>query len=325
MSDRRLITEVGAYIPIHISSLVSESVGDFNLYILSVVDEPPVLYRERALPFTEADRRRLNDSEVYELYVQESDAGKLRIYVEKNLGHILSDSSIDASERANLAYHVSQGLVADVFEDPRSRETIQRSKELVLHMAEFILQDPRALSDLMKVMSFDYDTYKHSVNVFVFGMSLARHCGYDDIAELRELGYGLLLHDIGKTELDVGLVTFKGIYDPGQFEEMKKHSVYGYEILKEHNLFGTIALEVVRNHHEKLSGGGYPNNLSGDRISPFARIAAIVEVFDSLTTQRPYQEAVGSFAALELMRNEMMDDLDESLFRSFVEMLGASA
>ena len=322
MSGARVITDEGTFLPVRITSLVVGAVTDFNLYTRPHEDAPPVLYREQNLAFTAEDRIRLQESGVVELFVTEADETKFRHYIESNLSAILLDKAKDSEEKASLAYYCSQGLVADVFNDPRSTESIERSKTLVQNMAEFMFQDESSLSNLMRLMSFDYYTYTHSVNVFVFSLSLAHHCGIDNVEALRELGEGALLHDIGKSQLDPELVAYEGTYTEEQYEQMKRHTVLGYELLKEQGCFSPIMLSIVRSHHERVNGTGYPDGLKGDEINPFVRICAIAEIFDSMTTRRPYKEAAKSFNALSLMRDEIREEIDPIYFKAFVEMLG---
>ena len=322
MSGARVVTDVGTFLPVRITSLVVDAVTDFDLYTRPNEDAPPVLYREKNLPFTTADRRRLQDSGVVDLFITEADETNFRHYIESNLGDILRDKAKDSKEKASLAYYCSRGVVADLFDDPRSGESIRRSQELVQNMAEFMLQDESSLSNLMRLMSFDYDTYTHSVNVFVFCLSLAQHCGINNIEALRELGEGALLHDIGKCRLDPALVVYDGVYSKEQYEQMKLHTVYGYELLEEQGCFSPITLSIVRSHHEKVNGTGYPDGLKGDQINPFVRICAIAEIFDALTTQRPYKKASKSFDALEVMKDGIQEEIDPDYFKAFVKMLG---
>ena len=322
MSGEKLVTAAGTFLPVRISSLVLDTVTGFDLFTRPAEGAPPVLYRERKLPFTAADRQRLQDSGVLELYVPESDEANFRRYIESNLVDILRDTAKDSVEKASLAYYCSQGLVAEVFDDPRSTASIERSKTLVMNMAEYMLREESALSNLMKVMAVDYYTYTHSVNVFVFSVSLAQQCGIKNFRALRELGEGALLHDIGKSQLDPELVNYEGEYSEEQLEQVKLHTVYGYELLEKQGSFSPLTLSVVRSHHERANGDGYMDGLKGDQINPFARICAIAEIFDSLTTERPYKGALKSFNALELMRDE--EDLDPRYFRGFVEMLAAA-
>lgn len=322
LQESVLKTDAGTFVPIRLASLLVDSVTDFNLYVLPSAKEHPVLYREKAVPFAETDRTRLRDNEVDVLYIEASQEDEYWQYVERNLGRLLKDEAFDVREKSSLAYSATQGIVAQVLDSPRSPQTIVRAQELVLTLVEFVLEERAALESLIDVMSFDYYTYTHSVNVFVFSVTLAQRTGVGDPRALRELGDGALLHDVGKTELDPGLINFPGTYSPEQFENMKLHSVFGHDLLKKHGLLSERALDVVRHHHEKLGGGGYPDGLDGDEISSFVRICTIADVFDALTTQRSYKDALPSFPALKLMQEEMSAGLDEGLFRAFVEMMG---
>ena len=322
MSGVRVITGEDSFLPIRTTSLVVDAAADFDLYTCPNEDAPPVLYRERSVPFTAEDRDRLEESGVVDLFVTVKDETKFWHYIESNLRDILRDKAMANEEKASLAYHCSQCVVADLFDDPRSSVSIDRSKTLIKNMAEFLLQDESSVSNLMRMMSFDYYTYTHSVNVCIFSLAIAQFCGIKNISALCELGEGALLHDIGKSQLDPELVAFDGTYTEEQHEEMKAHTVLGYELLEALGRFSPITLSIVRSHHERFDGTGYPDGLEGDGINHFVRICAIAELFDSLTSRRPYKEAAKSFDALKLMRDEIPNGIDLHYFESFVKMLG---
>ncbi|MEM4235355.1 MAG: HD domain-containing phosphohydrolase, partial [Candidatus Methanomethylicaceae archaeon] len=99
--------------------------------------------------------------------------------------------------------------------------------------------------------------------------------------------------------------------------------VYGYEILvNEHNVRDELQLDVARHHHEKLTGTGYPDKLKGDEVSVYARISAIADIFDALTTRRSYKNAFRSFDALNLMKTQMCNEIDMGIFKKFIILLG---
>ena len=109
-----------------------------------------------------------------------------------------------------------------------------------------------------------------------------------------------------------------------EWEQVKRHPEEGYKILQEAGALGEIALDIVRHHHEKLDGSGYPHGLRGEDISVFVRIVTIADIFDALTTERHHQSARSTFDALKLMGESMRDELDHELFRHFVSMMGGS-
>ncbi|MBI5093792.1 MAG: HD domain-containing protein [Candidatus Hydrogenedentes bacterium] len=310
------------FLPIQLESLRVDTVTDFELYVQPHAGDAPVLYRGNGLPFTDDVRGRLAENGIECLYILSAEEAAYLRYMESNLAAILTDDHIDKEAKSNILYGSAQNLVKEVMLDPRSGEAIQRSQELVENTVNYLFAEKDAFEHLLKVTSFDYYTYTHSVNVFVFSVSLAQRIGMNDVATLREFGDGTLLHDIGKSMLDPAIINCRGRLTEAQWALMKMHPVYGYEILKDNGKLTDRALDVVRHHHEKIRGGGYPDNLSGAGISSWTRICTICDIFDALTTQRSYKPAMNSFPALRLMKDEMAPDLDPDFFRIFVDMMG---
>ena len=304
-----------------IACLRADSDPNFDIYIQPKEGVNPVLYRERHLTFSEEVLMRLINNQIDTVYVDREQWPSFQHYVEENLGHVLSDPTIDKGKKAELLYDSAQGLMEEVLEDPRSGDLILRSRELVKHATPFLKSEKGALEELIRVASFDYYTYTHSVNVFMFSNALARQVGVSDDLSLRELGVGTLLHDIGKSRLDPEVVNCRGKLNDEQWHQMKMHPVWGHEIALEHGSFSPMSLDIIRHHHEKLDGSGYPDQLRGRQIPSFTRIATICDIFDALTTKRVYKDALNSFPALKLMRDEMVKEIDQELFFAFVNMM----
>jgi HD-GYP domain-containing protein (c-di-GMP phosphodiesterase class II) len=309
------------FFPIRVASLRVDTIADFDLFIQSHTSQVPVLYREKNLPFTEEDKRRLKENAVTQLYVSGHQAAQYRRYIETNLKSILADSEIPLQERSEVLYTSAMQVVKDVLAEPRAGEVLPRSKQMVENAVWFLFSQARAFENLLKVTSFDYYTYTHSVNVLVFSIGLARQMGYKE-ASVLDFGNGALLHDIGKCMIDPAILNFPGKLTSEQWEQIKLHPVYGYDILTGQGIRDGVLLDVTRHHHEKLTGKGYPDGLKRSEISIFVRISTIADIFDALTTRRIYKDALGSFDALKLMKAEMAAELDGGVFRSFVGMLG---
>ena len=311
--------EAQGFIAIPVSLLQTDTVTQFDLYIRGK-DDNSVLYRKANLPFSEEAWARLGERNIGLLWIPSSQNQAYRMYVEEHLGSILADSSIALEERSQLLYQSAQDLVKDVLEDPRSGDIIARSGAMVEHMVQFMYRDSRAFHQLMRVTSFDYYTYTHSVNVFVFATAFAQALGYDEAA-VEEFGQGALLHDIGKSQIDDSILNCAGKLSAEQWQIMKQHPVYGHQLLEEQGVESDVVYDVVRHHHCKLNGGGYPDALRADEISQWARILTICDVFDALTTRRSYKDAMPSFDALRLMKEKMSDELDQNHFFQFVKLM----
>jgi HD-GYP domain-containing protein (c-di-GMP phosphodiesterase class II) len=313
------------YLPISLHSLRVNTTTNFDMYMKRSMEdggERYVLYRKRSIPFTERNRSTLQEHGADVLHIDASEKKEYQVYLEKNLDAIIADDTVPVEKKSNLAYTCATGLVEELLDNPRSGEHIQRSKDVITNLTDFMLSESNAFFSLLATTSFDYYTYTHSVNVAVFGIALAHRLGRFSPAEIRALGNGLIVHDIGKSLIDKGILNKPGKLDEREWILMKEHPLIGVNLLKESGKVSKEALIVVQNHHEKVDGSGYPHGLSGGDIHPYARIATLADIFDALTTKRPYKLAERSFPALTIMRDEMADGLDEDLFAEFVQLMG---
>jgi len=309
------------YLSIPVASLRLDMVTDFDLYLPGRPGAEPVLYRSAALPFTEELRERLADARIDHLLINVERRDAYFRYLERNLGDILKDEGVPLQQKSVALYGTAQNLVRELLQDPRSGDMMMRSGALVGHTVDLLFRESDSFHHLIQVTSYDYYTYTHSVNVFVFATALAQRLGHS-AEELQRFGQAALLHDIGKSRVDPNIVNCRGKLTDEQWHEMRMHTVYGYEILLEQGVRDEVILDVTRHHHEKLNGRGYPDNLQGDEISRWARICTIADIFDALTTRRSYKEAMNSFPSLIFMKDHMADELDPEFFRTFVGLMG---
>ena len=307
------------YMPIYLDSLRVDSVLDFDLYI--EINSQLVLYRSANLSFTERTRQKLIENKVERLYVAFENRRKYQQYLEKNLNKILADPEIDENKKAGILYDTSTNLVREVLANPSLGENIHRSKDLVSTTVDYILKGRDAFLSLVQITSFDYYTYTHSVNVCTFAIALAQQLGFNDPSFLHELGMGALMHDVGKSRISDRILNKRGSLTPIEFEIMKKHPKWGVEILEDTKLIEPASKYAVLQHHERGDRRGYPHGLSLNEMHIYARIVAVVDSFDAMTTERVYQRAMDSFPALKVMFS-LKGAYDEKILRAFVELMG---
>lgn len=306
------------FMPIYLDSLRVDSVLGFDLYIQ--VQNRLVLYRSADLAFSDRTRQKLLESRVDRLFVPAENKVQYQAYIEENLDKILSDPAIEEENKAGILYDTSTNLVKDVLNNPTYGENVQRSKDLVTQTVSFILKGKAAFHNLLKITSFDYYTYTHSVNVCTFAVALAQQMGFNDEQFLNELGVGALLHDVGKSRISDRILNKRGSLSQIEFEIMKKHPAWGVEILEESNLVEPASVYCVLQHHERGDRRGYPNGLSLDEMHLYSRIVAITDSFDAMTTERAYQHAMESYPALKIMFS-LKGAYDEELLRNFVDLM----
>lgn len=170
------------------------------------------------------------------------------------------------------------------------------------------------------------DTYTegHDARVAAISSLLARKLGMSD-EEVEYVRLGGVLHDIGKIGFSDRLFSHHGKKNPPELiKEIIKHPLVGYEILSGLDFLGP-ALEYVRDHHERLDGSGYPRRIKGDQISLGARIIAVADGFDAMTTNRPYQEAMSPRTALEILRKQSGKRLDPRVVDALAQLIDEGA
>jgi HD-GYP domain-containing protein (c-di-GMP phosphodiesterase class II) len=222
--------------------------------------------------------------------------------------------------KATLLRENSKMLVKEAVEHPERTEIMKTSGEEVNSVIDAIMYNRDILYHLIDIQHFDYYTYTHSVNVAILSIGLGINTGMNrDVVE--RLGIGALLHDIGKGAIKSSILNKREILSESEFEIMKTHVSEGEKLLKMHADVTPETLMALSEHHEKLSGSGYPLGLSGKNISLHGRIVSIVDSYDALITNRPYRAAFTPFYALSSLTQEKAD-YDHDLLRTFVEMLG---
>jgi HD-GYP domain-containing protein (c-di-GMP phosphodiesterase class II) len=214
----------------------------------------------------------------------------------------------------------SKIIVKDLFENPRSGEKIQEVQGVVNNMIDSIIANKDTIHDLLSLRGFDYYTYTHSVNVGVLsvGLGVAINLKKDDI---EKLGMGAMLHDIGKSAIPSEILNKQGKLDDREFCIIQSHVYEGEKLLKENSRMPQESLPAVIQHHEKISGRGYPARLAEKEIMLFGRITAIADCYDAMTTTRPYRQALTPFYALATIAKET-GNYDPELLRVFIKMLG---
>lgn len=169
-----------------------------------------------------------------------------------------------------------------------------------------------AVSDLL--ISDDY-TYRHSVNVCILSILTAKAMHYSE-EEIKDIALGSLLHDIGKVSVKGGLVQKAGDLGRDEQEEMKKHPEYGYQLIKDIPSIPFSVKQIVRYHHEKLDGSGYPKGLRKMEIPEYVRIVTLCDMYDAMTANRIYRRPMPVYTALEVLMRDCVYKLDSDVFRA---------
>jgi HD-GYP domain-containing protein (c-di-GMP phosphodiesterase class II) len=189
-------------------------------------------------------------------------------------------------------------------------------------MVEEILQNSKTMVNIVDLRTYDDYTYSHSLNVSVLSVVMGTMLGLKK-KQLNDLAVSALVHDIGKVFIDKNIVNKPAKLTAEEFLEMKKHSEKGYQYLKEHSRFSKIILHGVLEHHEQYKGEGYPGGLQGDAICLFGRIICVADVYDALTSDRPYRRAMIPSDAIEYIMGGYETMFDPMIVDVFIKKVAA--
>ena len=232
--------------------------------------------------------------------------------------------SMDAEVgRAAKIVGKSKGAVFSMFSEARMGKAIEaeQAMPLVEEIANSVMRNPGALIGLARLKTADDYTYMHSVAVCALMIALSRQLGLSD-DETREAGLAGLLHDIGKMAVPSAILNKPGRLTDDEFVSVKEHPSAGHAMLLEAKGVGEIALDVCLHHHEKMDGSGYPKGLKGDQISLYAKMGAVCDVYDAITSNRPYKEGWCPAESLKKMSEWSRGHFDEVVFQAFVRSIG---
>jgi putative nucleotidyltransferase with HDIG domain len=228
----------------------------------------------------------------------------------------------DELQRAVKLCANAKAAVVSMFGDARMGRALQfeQAGELVEEISDSVLRHPNALISLARLKNADEYTYMHSVAVCALMIALARQLGLNE-ALVREAGLAGLLHDIGKMVIPDAVLNKPGKLTDSEFATVRDHPVAGSQMLLESKQLSALVLDVCLHHHEKMDGSGYPHRLAGEQISLYARMGTVCDVYDAITSNRPYKAGWDPAESIRKMA-EWKGHFDPEVFQAFVKTVG---
>lgn len=228
----------------------------------------------------------------------------------------------DEVARALKICALSRQAVMAMFQEVRMGQAleVQHAEELVTQIAESVMRHPNALISLARLKTSDDYTYMHSVAVCALMIATARQLGLSE-DYIRLAGIAGLLHDVGKLTIPDTILNKPHKLSESEFERVKLHPEAGGAILRQSPDVDALVLDVCLHHHEKADGSGYPHRLAGNQISLFAQIGAVCDVYDAVTSNRPYNRGWDPAEAIQRM-STWKGHFDQRVFQAFVKCVG---
>ena len=294
---------------------------NLDLYIWQEGDEEPTLYCSADVALTATDLQRLAERGHRSLYVTRHAYADLNDQLNQSLGSILSDPSLAVEERMAVLQTALALEVDSTFQLINCDRFVALSQRLATQINDLLADSPVVPRKLFEILRHDFYTFTHVTNVAMYATLLSDELGWNDREVREQITVGGLLHDLGKKFVPASVLCKPGKLNEAEWRLIKAHPQRGYEELCERDNLNFGQLMMVYSHHERIDGGGYPVGLLGEDIHDWAKLTAIVDVFEALTGARPYRSALKLSEALEYIERNAGTQFDTEMARCWISLM----
>lgn len=245
--------------------------------------------------------------------------GVAEVTIDKVDNASVETSNVQTTE-SDIIYQEAFNAIKDILIKVRKSQSIDTGliAEVVESIIDQITQNAQTFIQMTSIREIDNYTYLHSIDVCIYSIIMGKSLGLDN-KNLHRLGLGAMLHDIGKGRIPTEILFKPGPLTNEEFNIMKSHTTYGYEIITSISNLDTITADIALQHHEHWDGKGYPGHLKENNINIFARIVTICDIYDALTANRVYRGRILPHEAAEYIINNNGVIADPALTKYFVQ------
>ena len=306
-------------VPLHTLSLATELPVD--IYLLQSKEAAPVLFRRRNLDIAGDEFHKLSESGIDIVYVPREQAADYQRFLQDNVGTIVANQELPLEDRLQFLGDTGRSILHEVFVTDDIDETITQIRDLSTYMSSLISENEVVLREMFETLRHDYHTYTHVYNVASYSLLLAKAIGITEEVELREISMAALLHDLGKLRIPLHILNKKGRLTDQEWAVIQRHPSDGFLALAIRSDLTESQLMMVYQHHEKLDGSGYPVGADRTDIHPYARLCAVVDIYEALTSNRPYRNPATKYEAMEYLEGlSLSNKLDAEMVRCWKEL-----
>lgn len=298
------------YFRIRLSTVRADKKTNFDIFIQ--IDKKYILYLHAGDKLSDGKINLLHGRDTGDsFFVREEDRDTYRLWVREELNSDL----ITPFDKAQILRESSVALMEDLFENPDVNKALDESRPIITDFIQFMENAPEAMGFMISLSGHDFYTYNHSLDVSIYSLGLGKALSFN-AKDLEELGVGALFHDVGKRNVSLDILCKKGNLTDAEWAQMKMHPQFGLTILNGHPNISDAIKAACFEHHESWSGNGYPQQISGQEIHPFARIVALTDTYDAMTTQRSYNVPLKPIDAVTMMRDKLATRYDPEMLKA---------
>lgn len=315
--------------------IINVNALDVGMYVTRVTrSDGSAIMKSKGLLKDESSIRELKDLNVFEVEIDMLKSEHIVEADDEGGNAILNGSVLEQIEkpqrtaltqemrRAQAMYVHAREVQVNTFKQIQSggRIDLEIYEQIASTFLDSVFRNQDALLLMTKMQDKDAYLLEHSINVAILLAVFSKHLGMSKDIGLK-LTLAGLLHDMGKVKVPDEILLKQGKLTKDEFQEIKKHTTYGADILKASGMDG-LTIQIALEHHERLSGSGYPSGLLAHQLNQYVRMSAIVDVFDAITAERVYKSAMTAFQAFKVIRDGSKSDFDAELLNQFIRAIG---
>ncbi len=306
-------------IPISISTLLPGSILGFDVFVRSANGLPSQKLNNATEALSASVLQEYVNAKVTVAFIHADESHHYQGYLQEKWQLILVDDVVPLDTRLEIMSDVVRSAVDRQFQGDDIDSLVKVSNQVAESTVQLLGSYDVALSQLCSVLHHDYGTFTHSANVSFFATLLAKELGYQR-SEQHEIAVGALLHDIGKLAIDSKIINKPGPLNLRELSQMKRHPILGFERLASHEDVTFNQLMMTYQHHERCDGSGYPCGIPSKHIHPHAKLCAIVDVFEALTSLRPYRKPLSLRDATDFLLNRRDSEFDPEMLDAWIAL-----
>lgn len=313
--DEQSVSIHAEYFPVPIDSLEVDELK-MDLFLIHG-RQKAVLSRAVGSSYTRADNAHLTEQGITHFYVPIVQHQRFQEAMRERMTAAYNNPDLAREERTRIVRESCGKMIEDFLDNPSIPGLGETLGAMAGQFSAWCAEDRSDFGYLLDMSEHDYYTATHMMNVGVGCGLLASELLPDDPDMVRRITLGGFVHDLGKRGVPSEILSKEGKLNEDEWTQIRAHPVIGAQILQEHAESDTIAIDMARHHHERLDGNGYPDGISAGDISLPARICTVVDIYDALTSARPYRGPIPPRGVLESMSKECGSAIDPKIFASW--------
>lgn len=315
------IDPLRGFLPVHVDMLRRVSQAPVDVYVQHARKSTPALYCRAGLSLENQQLLGLAEAGIRDVYVRRGEFQDFGAHLLESIEALTEEEAVPAADRlAALQLAVAVEIEHTILLIDCSK-FVSLSEKVGRDIALFVAGNNVLPRDLFRLARHDFYTFTHVTNVASYCVVLAERLGISDSQELEKIATAGMLHDIGKRFIPASILSKPGRLDPSERDVVESHPTRGYEELCERADMTEGQLMAVYQHHERMDGNGYPVGVMGSDIHPWAKMLAVVDVFDAMTGKRPYRSPASAQDALRYIVRNAGTQFDPEMVRCWASAM----